>query len=143
MKPGLTIGTTATVEDVVTQDMQPAFGGQIVHPVYGTAAMVYHMEWAARRIILPYLEDHEEGVGTGVRVQHLYPAPVGAAIVAMARCTNVMDHVITCAVEIRANGRLLGCGEVEQRVLSREQLHERFPELWAYDGDGSHDESYR
>lgn len=132
MRDGLVVGTESSVDDVVTRDMRPSFGGQMVHPVYGTAAMVYHMEWAARQVILPYLEDDEEGVGSGVRVRHLYPAPVGATIRARAVCTRLDGNsLVVCSVEVWHGEQLLGGGEVEQRILPRKLLHELFTELWA------------
>jgi fluoroacetyl-CoA thioesterase len=130
MKKGLEIGTTARVTDVVTPTMQPAFAGAVVHPVYGTVAMVYHMEWAARQVILPFLSDDEEGIGTGVKVRHLHPAPIGTEIEAKAICTSIHDNVITCDVEVWAMNHLIGEGSVEQRIVLRKSLHERFPEVW-------------
>ena len=130
MKKGLEIGTTARVADVVSPEMQPAFAGNVVHPVYGTVAMVYHMEWAARQVILPFLMEDEEGIGTGVKVRHLHPAPVGTEIEAKAVCTSIHDNIITCDVEVWAMQQLLGEGSVEQRIVLRKSLHERFPEVW-------------
>jgi fluoroacetyl-CoA thioesterase len=134
MKPGLCVGVEAYVEDVVSDEMLAAFGNKVVHHVYGTASMVYHMEWAARRVILPYLEPHEEGLGTGVQVRHLHPAPVGAKIRARAVCTEIDGHIVRCAVEVWHGEHLLGEGVVEQRILPRRLLHERFPEYWTCEG---------
>src|SRR6478672_9369587 len=77
MKPGMKPGRTAMVEVVVDATMFAAFEGRVVHPVYGTAAMIAHMELAGRRIILPYLEPHEEGVGYEIAVRHLAPTVAG------------------------------------------------------------------
>lgn len=133
MKKGLRIGTEAVVEDVVSEDMRPSFEGQIVHDVYGTVAMVYHMEWAARRVILSFLEDHEEGIGTGVEVRHLQPAPVGATIRAVAVCTAIDGNTVVCDVTVWHGDRQLGAGQVKQRILERQTLHNRFPEMWTED----------
>ncbi len=130
MKPGLTAGVAAEVEDTVQDGMQAAFGGRIIHSVYGTAAMVYHMEWAARRVIEPYLEPMEEGIGTGVDVRHLHPAPIGAKIVARAVCTEVADGQVCCQVDVFHGDQLLGPGTVKQRIITKQTLHHRFPELW-------------
>ena len=67
----------ASLEITVTPEMRAAFEGEVVHDVYGTAAMVQHMELAARRVLLPAREAHEEGIGYRVEVTHLAPAPVG------------------------------------------------------------------
>ncbi len=130
MKRGLSIGVAASVFDVVTTQMQPAFDGRVVHPVYGTVAMVYHMEWAARKVILPFLQEDEEGIGTGVQVRHLYPAPIGTQIEVKAVCVGLLDNVINCEVQVWAGEQLLGEGRVEQRIVLRKSLHERFPEVW-------------
>ncbi len=135
MKEGLRAGVAATVEDVVTEAMRPAFNGMLIHPVYGTAAMVYHMEWAARQVILPYLEEEEDGVGTGVQVCHIHPAPVGARVLARAVCIAVEDSGrVVCNVSVWNNQVLLGEGQVEQRILLKRVLQDRFHDLWAEDG---------
>ncbi|RIV23235.1 thioesterase [Alicyclobacillaceae bacterium I2511] len=132
MKEGLQAGASAVVEDVVTESMFPAFGGKLVHSVYGTAAMVYHMEWAARRVILPYLDGDEDGVGLGVQVRHMHPAHVGDRLLARAVCTEVTDNGrVVCYVSVWNNQVLLGEGQVEQRILQNRVLHERFHDLWA------------
>lgn len=131
MKEGLRVGLEATVTDVVATHMRPAFDGEVVHEVYGTVAMVYHMEWAARNVILPFLEEDEEGIGTGVEVRHLNPAPVGATIHATAICTSIEGHVIVCDVTVWHGNRRLGSGRVQQRIIERRVLQERFPEMWA------------
>jgi len=101
-----------------------------VHDVYGTVAMVYHMEWAARRVILPFLEEHEEGIGTGVEVRHLYPAPVGAEVRAHAVCVKIQGNTVVCDVTVWNGNQQLGDGQVQQRIIGRNTLHERFPEMW-------------
>lgn len=131
MKEGLQIGTEAVVQDIVSYDMRPAFDGRVVHDVYGTVAMVYHMEWAARRVILPFLEDHEEGIGMGLEVRHLQPAPIGAMIRAKAVCTAIDGNVVVCDVTVWYGERQLGAGQVRQRILERQVLHKRFLEMWA------------
>ncbi|MCL6626041.1 thioesterase family protein [Alicyclobacillus shizuokensis] len=130
MKRGFGVGVRAVVEDVVAGDMRARFGPHVIHEVYGTAAMVYHMEWAARRVILPYLEPEEEGIGAGVAVRHLRPAPVGAAIRAEAVCTEAVGGKVVCAVRVWHGETLLGDGTVEQRIVPRTLLCERYPDCW-------------
>ena len=88
----------ATVEVTVTPEMRAAFDGEVVHEVYGTAAMVGHMELAARRVILEAREEGEEGVGYNVEVTHLAPAPVGSRVTLTARLRAVEgNRVSNCA----------------------------------------------
>ncbi len=49
MKHGLNIGREETIEIIVTEDMFASFEGEVVHPVYSTVAMTYHMEWVSTK----------------------------------------------------------------------------------------------
>ena len=55
MKRGMEVGREETIEIIVTEDMFASFEGEVIHPVYSTVAMTYHMEWVSRKIILPFL----------------------------------------------------------------------------------------
>lgn len=71
-------GYEAVFETVVTPEMTVHFEELgPVHPVYATYWMVKHMELAGRKIILPFLEEGEEGIGSYVEVRHLASALPG------------------------------------------------------------------
>jgi fluoroacetyl-CoA thioesterase len=124
MKPGMKVGQTAVVEAVVTPDMFAKFEGNVVHPAYSTVSMVYHMEWASRKIILPYLEEHEEGVGGAVTVKHIAPTPEGETVTVTATLIELKDNVVITKVEARNNERLIGIGEVKQVILPKKKIKE-------------------
>lgn len=129
MKPGMQIGQQAEATRVVTAEMRPAFDGVVVHDVYSTAAMVTDMEHAARRILLPYLEDHEEGMGVSVTVQHLAPTPVGKQVRAVATVTGFSARRIVTDVEVFSGGTKIGEGVVVQAVLPKESIRKRIAEM--------------
>lgn len=122
MKPGMEIGQTATITAKVTQDMYAQFEGNVVHPAYSTVSMVYHMEWAARQIILPYLEDHEEGIGGAVSVKHQAPTSAGDTVKVTATLTELKGSAVITAVEVRNAKEIAGVGEVTQFVLPKEKI---------------------
>lgn len=130
MKSGLAVGHTATITTEVTPGMYAQFEGNVVHPVYSTVSMVYHMEWASRKVILPYLEDHEEGMGAKVNVEHMAPAKTGSLLEIRANVIEYEGNVIVTTVTVREreNGRLIGKGEVKQVVLPKEKINERIKE---------------
>ncbi|MGM0852257.1 MAG: thioesterase family protein [Bacillota bacterium] len=130
MKPGLAEGHTAVVTTEVTPSMYAQFEGDVVHPVYSTVSMVYHMEWASRKIILPYLEDHEEGMGAKVNVEHMAPAKTGSSLEIKASVIKYERNIIVTEVTVRdrENDRLIGKGEVKQVVLPKEKINERIKE---------------
>ena len=79
-------GYEAVFETVVTPEMTVRFEELgPVHPVYATYWMVKHMELAGRKIILPFLEEGEEGIGSYVEARHLASALPGMRVRVVAR----------------------------------------------------------
>jgi predicted thioesterase len=101
----------------VTEADTAAFAGGVVHRVYGTAAMVRDMEYAARLVLLPLLEPGEEGVGAEVWCRHEAPVPVGATVELVATATEQTGRRLVCQVQARQDGRLVGQGSVTQVVV--------------------------
>jgi predicted thioesterase len=128
----------ARLEITVTPEMRPAFDGEVVHDVYGTAAMVAHMEFAARKVILAAREAHEEGIGYRVDVTHLAPAPVGSTVTVTARLQAVEGTRVVCAVEARTRHGRVGEGTITQVILPLATLQRRFARYGGED-DGETD----
>ncbi|MBO8157023.1 MAG: thioesterase [Bacillaceae bacterium] len=124
MKPGMEIGQQAFVHATVTPDMFAQFEGHVVHPAYSTVSMVYHMEWASRKIILPYLEEHEEGIGGAVSVRHLAPTPEGSKVTITATLTEWEDNIVMTKVEASNEKELIGIGEVKQVILPKKKIQQ-------------------
>jgi len=101
----------------VAEADRAAFASGVVHDVYGTAALVRDMEYAARLVLLPLLEPGEEGVGAEVWCRHRAPAPVGAAVDLTATATEQTRRRLVCRVEARHDGRLIGEGTVTQVIV--------------------------
>lgn len=129
MKPGMEVGQKATITAKVTADMFAQFEGDVVHPAYSTVSMVYHMEWAARQIILPYLEEHEEGIGGGVSARHLNPTPEGSEISVTATLREVKGKAVICDLEVHNQKEKIGEGEVTQYILPREMIREKIESM--------------
>ena len=132
MKSGLHAGAEAAVTVTVTQEMLATFEEfGPVHPLYATWSMVRHMELASRKVILPYLEPHEEAVGYSVSVTHLAPTPVGAVVTTRARLARIDGNQIVCAVSAHNGRAAIGDGTTVQVVLSRAALQARLDEIGA------------
>lgn len=126
-------GYEDSVGVVVTEEMTVEFGelGRI-HPVYATYWLAKHMEEAGRKIILPFLEEGEEGIGSAVTVKHRAPALIGMRVEVVAR------HISTKGSKIFAEctahnelGDLVGTGSTEQHVLPAAVVEERFADVAA------------
>ncbi len=122
MRSGLKVGNTAEVRARVTEDMCPAFDGVVVHHVYSTWSMGHHMELAARKVLAPHLEEHEEGIGSHLSIDHLAPTPVGRSVRVVARAIEVDATTVVCELSAYDGDRLVGRGRQVQRVLPREKL---------------------
>src|SRR3954470_6000455 len=128
MKPSLQLGNSAEVTITVTPDMCPAFDGIIVHRVYSTWSMAHHMELASRKVLAPHLEEHEEGIGSHLSIEHLAPTPVGGTVRVVATAVELGPTTLVCdvhAYHVRPAGeRLVGKGRQVQRILPRSKLQQ-------------------
>lgn len=125
MKPGIVPGCVETVEVTVTEEMCPSFAGETVHPTMSTVSMVYYMEWVGRKIILPYLEDDEEGIGASICVKHAAPAPVGKQVRFFAEATEVSHRRVVCRVWAEHDRACVGEGTFTQVISPRHKILER------------------
>jgi predicted thioesterase len=124
MKPGLQVGEVYEFTLTVTEEMRAHFGEVEVHPLYSTASMITHMEWAARQHILPYLEPGEEGVGYHVDVKHLAPTPIGATVRVRATVMEVQLKRVTSHVEAWNDLTQIGDGTFIQGLVPIAKLKE-------------------
>ena len=125
MKPGFNPGIVREVTVTVTKDMCPTFDGVLVHPCYSTWALVHHMEIAARKVLVDFLEPNEEGIGSHVSVDHLAPCRLGKTVTVRAELLSVSDGrhpQVICAVSAFDGDRVLGRGRQVQVVMKKDEL---------------------
>ncbi|MGO0062946.1 thioesterase family protein [Brevibacillus fluminis] len=129
MKNGLLPGVEATVRITVTEAMLAAFDGEVIHPVLSTVSMIYHMEKAGRAVILPFLEEDEEGCGFAVEIKHVGPAVIGQEVVFRAVCTEVTDTRVVCEVTAHTALGRVGYGSFTQALFKKEDMKRRIQDL--------------
>jgi predicted thioesterase len=117
MKTTMQIGNTATVTFTITQEMQPRFDGNIVHPICSTWDLAHQFEIAARKALVPHLEDGEEGIGSHLLIDHCAPAPLGGEVVVTATVTSIDETTVVCAIEGKCGESIVATGEQIQRVF--------------------------
>ncbi|MBA4601894.1 thioesterase family protein [Thermoactinomyces mirandus] len=122
MKPGLEPGYQEKMSIVVREDMVASFGGQMVHPVLSTVSLVYYMEWTGRKVILPFLEEDEEGVGASINIRHRAPAPVGKTVTFVATVKAATPQKVVCEVIAEHDRAIVGEGEFVQVIIPKEKL---------------------
>lgn len=129
MKPGLKLGAKAEVEIRVTPDMEASFAGETVHKVYSTYALVHHSEWVARKIILAYLEDHEEGMGYHVDIHHLKPTLPGMTVTIKAKVKSIRNNRVTCTIEAFNSLGKIARGSITQVIVQKDWLDKKTKEI--------------
>lgn len=134
MKNGLKPGQTGEIEFMVTEDMFARFQGETVHPLLSTSALVHQMEWAARQTIIPFLEPHEEGMGSRVDVHHIMMTPVGITVKVKAVVTEVRDNKVECDVEASNFRGKVARGSVVQTIVEKSWVLKKMREMEIVEG---------
>jgi predicted thioesterase len=124
MLPGLVPGKRFAFEITVTDDMRPHFDGVHVHPVLSTWEVVHHLEVAGRRLLVPHLEPHEEGMGTHIHIDHRSPAVVGSVVAFHAVVEECTERRLVCRVAALVGKRIVAEGMFTQVILPRDKLAE-------------------
>ncbi|SMB95472.1 thioesterase family protein [Deinococcus hopiensis] len=128
-------GFTQTLTVTVTGEMTVEFGELgAVHPVYATYWMARHFEEAGRKIILPFLEDGEGGIGTEVQVTHTASALPGMTVTVTATFERMEGRRVVCAMRaVSELGDEIGHGSTGQMALPQAKIDagfERLRERW-------------
>ena len=129
MHKTISLGEKIVTSFVVGPEDTASFGGVEVHPVCSTFAMAREAEWACRQFVLKLREDHEEGIGNGLTIEHKAPALMGQRVDIIATLEACSGNDVLCSWEALANGRLLATGTCTQKVLDRGRLQQRFDQL--------------
>lgn len=130
MRP-VAIGEQAMLEVLVTPEMTVKFGelGEL-HPVYATYELARHFEEVGRKLLLPHLEDGEDGLGTALNVRHLRSALPGMRVTLTATVQRAEGRRLTVEVQaVSELGDVVATGSTEQYVSSSERIRAGFDEL--------------
>lgn len=129
MKAGLCPGVAVSFDVIVTPDMRPVFDGKVIHEVMSTVMMVYYMEKAGREMIIPFLEEKEEGSGYALDIKHVGPAVVGQTVTFRAVCSDVSPKRVVCHVTAETEDNLVGTGLFTQAIFDKKTVAQKFMAL--------------
>lgn len=114
LEPGLTRDDEFTVEGRLTTDV----GGTLRARVLSTPGMISMMERNCSILAREQLPEDKGTVGFEVCVKHVAGAPEGAGCTVHAKLTDVVeDRKLRFEVEVRRDGKTLGMGTHERRVI--------------------------
>lgn len=122
-------GDTRHWRHIVSINDTATFANGLVHPVYATFALARDAEFACRQFVLEAREDHEEGIGTYVSVEHLAGALPGAPIDFTATVEEMRGNTLVCSWEAHEQERIIARGRQIQKILTRDRLQSIFESL--------------
>jgi predicted thioesterase len=111
---------------VVLESDCAIFNGELLHRVCSTFALARDFEWSSRLFFIEMKEDHEEGVGTMLSIDHKSPAFVGEEITFIATVDTIIKNELICTIEANVGQRVIAIGKTGQKMLKREKLKELF-----------------
>jgi len=123
------IGSQKTFSKLVEQVDCATFDSGHVHPVYATFALGRDAEWACRLFVLEMKENHEEGIGTFLTINHKSPALVGSTVNFMATVKSIQRNEIICTYTAKVGDRIIAEGEQGQKIIAKEKLDKLFEGL--------------
>jgi predicted thioesterase len=108
-------------ENVTTENTAIKYGSGCV-PVYATPAMIGLMEGAAVEAVAAHLPAGMATVGTELNVKHMAATPVGLAVRACARLTQIDGRRLVFHVEAFDDKEQIGSGTHERFVINVEKF---------------------
>jgi fluoroacetyl-CoA thioesterase len=117
-------GLTQRFDVTVTEEMVVNFAGHALHPFYPTYWACHHAEYTCRLLLEPFLEEQEDGIGSGLFIHHHSPTLVGQTIRIQARVTYVRGNHLVCFFEMTEGQRRVAHGHVHQVVLPKARLEQ-------------------
>ncbi len=98
------------------------FESGVVHEVYSTFALVRDAEWSGRLFVLGIKEDDEEGIGSGITVEHLAPALLGDEVLFTSTLEEIVGTEVVTSYIAQVGDRLIARGTQRQRVLKKTKI---------------------
>jgi predicted thioesterase len=122
LEPGLTYEHHFEVTEALSTDV----AGSVANHVLATPRMIGQMEYTSMRAVWDQLPDDATCVGFAVNIKHVSSAPLGGECVCVATLTDVRDdRKLDFDVEVKYDGRTVGVGTHERRIIHLEKFEAR------------------
>ena len=120
MKEGLAVGLTLEQTYDTTPDMRAR---QLRSDVFSTPAMIGLMEGTCVRLAEPYLDEHEQTVGTHVDVRHMAPTRIGQRVTVKVALIEIKDKKLRFSVTaLNDQGVKIGEGTHRRAVIDMKRF---------------------
>jgi len=119
---------TTTLEFEVTADDTAGALGSGDVDVLATPRLLAWCEAATVAALAGQLTPERTSVGSRVRLEHLAPTPVGAAITVNAELEHQDGRLVRFSISaVDRAGRLIATGEVTRVIVDRQRFADRVP----------------
>src|SRR5205823_10315582 len=118
MKDNPKVGTTGEERFVVETRHAIDFAQGGMPAVLATPWLVWFLEHAARKAILPFLGPEESTVGTYLEIRHSAPTPVGHVVTCRARIVHADGTLISFQLEAQDEHERISRGFHRLRVIN-------------------------
>lgn len=116
------VGTVGQERFVVTEQHLIDFADEEMPRILCTPWLIWFLEHAARRAILPLLEPGESTVGVVVNAKHIAATPLGQQVVCHARVIYADGPLISFQLEARDEHEKIAGGTHKLRVIESSRL---------------------
>ncbi|WP_010582564.1 thioesterase, FlK family [Schlesneria paludicola] len=130
MKPELQIGASATLERMVAcaDAIHLGQGRSSSAIVFSTPSMIALMEYTAREVLRPFLDEGEESVGVNVHVEHLAATPLQAPVRGHARVIAVEGRFVEFEITASDERDVIGRGTHRRAVITIARFADKLKE---------------
>ncbi len=125
MKCSPKTGTVGEEQFVVSEHHLIDFATDGMPRILCTPWLIWFLEHAARKAVLPLLEPGESTVGVIVNVEHTAPTPVGAEVTCRARVIYTDGPLISFQLEAHDEHEPIARGTHKLRVIEAARLASR------------------
>lgn len=129
MKNIFNIGDKKVYKTVVSNSDIAQFDSGTVHQVCSTFSLARSIEWSSRLFALDMKEEHEEGIGTSLSINHKSPALIGDELVITSELINLDGNNVICKYVAMVHDRIIAKGETGQKILKKEKIDRLFDGL--------------
>jgi len=106
----------------IGKDDVAKFEKETVHQVYATFSLARDAEWSGRLFVLDMKEQDEEGIGTGLTIEHIAPAFVGEEVIITSTFETWQGNELITSYTAMIGSRLIAKGIQKQKIIKKEKL---------------------
>ena len=122
MKGVAKIGTVGEERFVVSEQHIIDFAHDGMPEILSTPWLIWFLEHAARKAVLPLLEPGESTVGVVINIEHTAPTPLGAEVVCTARVIYTDGPLISFQFEAHDEQEIIARGMHKLRIIEAARI---------------------